>query len=41
MQGSLSISQISDRLSFKNSSQFTHFFHKNTGLSPSMYRQTK
>ena len=34
----LSVSQISDRMAFKSSSDFSKYFRKGTGMSPSEYR---
>jgi AraC family transcriptional activator of pobA len=35
----LSISQISDRLRFSETSSFSKFFKKQTGMSPSLFRE--
>ena len=36
----LSINQISDKMSFKSSSDFCKYFRKGTGMSPNEYRKT-
>jgi len=41
LYSNLSITGISERLSFENTSYFIHFFRKNTGLTPFQFRKVE